>query len=246
MPAMIGLGIASLVGGFAGKKSAKKDRRQQMQILQEDLAFKKQRYTNFKALYGDLEKQLVEDAKTGVKADIKGVTDRAVGDVAQQFSGAEQQAVRNDQRYGINPNSGRAEASSRALGIAKATTTAGLVNQQRETEQRRATDLTWNRRAAVNNLGVSQMNNAAAGVSAGLGGIADAYGSSASDKAAEASQLFGAAGTMIGMGIGKSAGGTGASDPYNAQGNWKNPKIQQQDLGVTSALRQPDAMGIAA
>jgi len=246
MPVMIGLGIASLVGGFAGQKSAKKDRRQQMKILQEDLDFKKQRYSDYKALYGDLEKQLVEDAKTGVKADIKGVTDRAVGDVAQQFSGAEQQTVRNNQRYGINPNSGRAEASARTLGLAKATTTAGLVNQQRETEQRRATDLTWNRRAAVTNLGVTQMNTAAAGVSAGLGGIADAYGSSAASKAAEASQLFGAAGTMIGLGIGKSAGDGKAPDPYNAQGNWKDPKIQQQDLGVTSAIRQPETMGIAA
>jgi len=206
MPAFLVLGGLSLAAGFAGSKSAKKDRRAALAMQRESLDFAKQRYNDYKTLYGDLEKQLVTDAKAGVKADIPGVTTRAVGDVAGQFQGAQQGLARQMGRYGINPGSAQFIAATGDLGLKKATATATLVNQNREAERKRAEDQTWARRRDVTGLGVSQMTGAANSVSGAMGDIANTYSQSASDKMAQANAAFGGAGTMIGLGLGQRTG----------------------------------------
>ena len=54
-------------------------------IARETLNFNKQRYNDYKTMYGGLEQQLVNDANKGVVADLGGVTARAIGDTATQF-----------------------------------------------------------------------------------------------------------------------------------------------------------------
>ena len=55
-------------------------------IARETLNFNKQRYNDYKKMYGGLEQmQLVNDANKGVVADLGGVTARAIGDTATQF-----------------------------------------------------------------------------------------------------------------------------------------------------------------
>lgn len=250
MPAMIGLGAISLISGFAGSKSAKKDRRAMIALQQQGLDFSKQRYNDYKSLYGDLEKKLVDSANKGVKADIKGVTTRAVGDVNKAFSSAEQGNVMRNQRYGINPNSGRAEAASRDTATNKALATATLVNTNRETERRNALDETYRRQRDVTGLGINQMNNSAGDYSAGLNGMADSYRQSASDKAANAGRSFGAAGQLIGMGIGRNIapggkpGTVGAAEDVNGTPAPVSP--YGLDYGNVSANRYLDQFATAA
>lgn len=253
MPAMIGLGAVSLISGFSGSKSAKKDRRAALALQQQSLDFSKQRYTDYKALYGNLEKQLVGEAEKGVTADIKGVTHRAVGDVTTAFRNADEANIQRQQRYGINPNSGRAESAARDTATNKALATASLVNTQRETERRRAAEETYNRRRDVTGLGVNQMNSAASGVTSGLNGMADSYRNSAADKSAQAGKAFSSAGMLIGTGIGRGMDGGwglgGAGEVGAAEDVSGSPAPVSEyglDYGNVSARRRQDEMVAAA
>ena len=61
----------------------------------------------------DLRTRWLLTPRRGVIADLEGVTNRASTDVATQFANAEDARLRNMQRMGINPNSGRADAGAR-------------------------------------------------------------------------------------------------------------------------------------
>lgn len=226
---MAGIGI---VGGLSGKKSAKKAQKEANAIARETLEFNKERYYSYKKLYGGLEKQLVADAKEGVKADLAGVTNRAAADVTQQFANSEEERLRNAQRLGLNPNSGRAEAGARKVGMGKATAEAFAITNGRETERRDADEKTWDRRATVTGLGISQMNGAASGVNSASSNLQQSYQNSANAKNAEANQLFGVAGSIVGMGLGGGLGSTPAASTTN-------PSLSNG--GFTSALNAIDA-----
>lgn len=226
MPAML-MGAVSLIGGFSGKKSAKKDRREAMRIQAETLAFNKQRYDDYKSLYGDLEKDLVAGAQKGVEADIGGVTSRAVGDIEGRFAGDEAARTREMQRYGINPNSGRAESMARESGTQKALASAGMVNANRENERRYATQETWNRRRDVTAMGINQMNMAAGDYTSSADGLAAQHMDSASQKTESSNQLFG----LAGLAAGQYFGGL-----TNKQQVAKTP---HDDFGMTSQVVSP-------
>lgn len=225
MPAMLAMGAVSLIGGISGKKSAKKDRREAMRIQAETLAFNKQRYDDYKSLYGDLEKDLVAGAQEGVEADIGGVTSRAVGDIEGRFAGDEAARTREMQRYGINPNSGRAESMARESGTQKALASAALINANRENERVRADQETWDRKRDVTTLGVNQMNMAAGNYTASAGGMAAANMTSANQKTASANQLFGIAGLAAGQ--------------YLGGLNWGGNPSSTPDIGATSQNIDP-------
>lgn len=191
---------ASLIGGISGSRSAKKLAKKQLALQQAMFDFQKQRYNDYKSQYGGLEQQMVDDAKKGVVADLAGVTNRASTDVATQFANAEDARLRNMQRMGINPNSGRADAIAARNSVAQSLAAAGNITAGREAERRNADSQTWARRSAVTNLGVRQMNGAMDGMNAAQDRMADTYGQMADNSASQAGALYGAAGSLVGMG----------------------------------------------
>lgn len=204
---------ASLIGGIAGSRSSKKLAKEQLRLQREMFDFQKKRYDDYKSLYGDLEGQMVADAKKGVVADLAGVTSRASADVATQFANAEDARLRNMQRMGINPNSGRADAMAARNSVAQSLAAAGNITFGRENERRNADNQTWARRSAVTDLGVQQMNGAANGMESAQERMADTYGQMAANKASQAGAMFGAAGSLIGGGAMDGLFGGGSSMP---------------------------------
>ena len=196
--AAVAVGGMSLLGGLSSSKSSKKAQKEANAIARETLNFNKQRYNDYKTMYGGLEQQLVNDANKGVIADLGGVTARAIGDTATQFKNQQAAQLRAQQRMGINPNSGRAESMARQSGIAQALGTAGNITTNREAERRNAEQQTWDRRAYVNNLGINQMNMAAQGVDNANTQLMNNYNNTAAQKAQQAGAFFGAAGAIGG------------------------------------------------
>jgi len=194
--AAVAVGGMSLLGGLSSSKSSKKAQKEANAIARETLNFNKQRYNDYKTMYGGLEQQLVNDANKGVVADLGGVTARAIGDTATQFKNQEAAQLRAQQRLGINPNSGRAQSNARQLAVAQALGTAGNVTTNREAERRNAEQQTWDRRAHVNNLGINQMNMAANGVNSANTQLMNNYNNTAAQKAQQAGAFFGAAGAI--------------------------------------------------
>lgn len=205
MPAAAVAAGVSVIGGIASARSSRKEAKKARRLARDQLNFAKQRYSDFKSLYGDIEKQLVADAKKGVVADLGGVTSRAAADVAQQFENAEGERLRNAQRLGINPNSGRAESTARQLGLGKATASALNITKNRENERRSAEEKTWQRRESVGRMGIGLMNGAADDVTRGMGNIQSIHQQNSANQAAQAGQFFGAAGSIVGMGLGSGA-----------------------------------------
>ncbi len=202
--AAVAIGGASLLGGLASSRSSKKTAKQALALQREQFEFQKQRYNEYKALYGNTEKMLVADAEKGVVADLNGVTNRAATDVASQFANAENARLRNMQRMGINPNSGRADALASQAGIAQSLAAAGSITANRETERRNAEQQTWNRRDSVTRLGANQMAGAVSGMDRANTGMANTLNDQSSQQASQAAQMFEAAGTALGGLIGKS------------------------------------------
>lgn len=197
--AAVAVGGMSLLGGLSSSRSSKKAQKEANAIARETLNFNKQRYNDYKTMYGGLEQQLVNDANKGVIADLGGVTSRATGDVATQFTNAEEAQRRSQQRMGINPNSGRADSMGRQMGLSKALAMAGNITTNREAERRNAEQQTWDRRAHVNNLGINQMNNAFNGVNSANTQLMNNYNNTAAQKAQQAGSFFGAAGAIGGQ-----------------------------------------------
>lgn len=191
---------ASLIGGIAGSRSSKKLAKEQLALQREMFNFQRQHYLDYKAKYGGLEDQLIADAKKGVVADLQGVTNRAAADVATQFGNAEDARLRNMQRMGINPNSGRADAMAARNSVAQSLAAAGNITTGREAERRNADNQTWARRSAVTDLGVRQMNGAAQDMNSAQDRIASTYGNMANNAASQAEALYGAGGYLIGNG----------------------------------------------
>lgn len=200
-----GLGAASILSSRSSQKDANRLMEQQLALQREQLAFAKERYNTNQAMYGGLKQQLVDAANDGVTADLQGVTDRASADVAQSFDKAQGEAARGLSRYGINPNSGRAIALRTGLGVGKAATEANAINKARREEDRYAKDTTWNRRFAVTNLGVNEMNGNANAVSAAYDGISRTYSAGADRAYGASSDAMGAAGQFAGIGLSRAA-----------------------------------------
>ena len=208
---------ASLIGGITGSRSSRKEAKKARELQEAMFAFERQRYNDFKSKYGDIENQLVADAKKGVIADLDGVTSRAAADVATQFGNAEESRLRNMQRMGINPNSGRADALASRNAIAKSLASAGNITAGREAERRNAEQQTWNRRSGVAQFGAGLMQNAASGMNNAMNAMASTAAQQSANQASQAGALFGAAGQLAGAGAFDGVfGGKAASAPTTA------------------------------
>ena len=200
--AAVAVGGASLLGGLSSSRSSRKSAKQALALQREQFEFNKKRYNDYKAMYGELEQGQVDAAKKGVIADLGGVTSRAVGDVATQFTNAEEAQRRSQQRMGINPNSGRADSMGRQMGLSKALAMAGNITTNREGERRNAEQQTWNRRDSVNRMGIAQMNGSFGDMNQSSNGMVSTLNNQAAQQAQQAGALFGAAGSIAGQYLG--------------------------------------------
>ena len=198
----VGGSVLSAVGGIASSKSSKKTAKQALALQREQFEFNKKRYNDYKTMYGGLEQMQVDAANKGVVADLGGVTSRAVGDVATQFTNAEEAQRRSQQRMGINPNSGRADAMGRQMGLSKALAMAGNITTNREGERRNAEQQTWNRRSEVNRMGIAQMNGSLSDMNQSSNGMVSSLNQQSAQQAQQAGALFGAAGSIAGQYLG--------------------------------------------
>lgn len=198
----IGGSVLSAVGGLSSSRSSRKSAKEALALQREQFEFNKKRYNDYKAMYGGLEQMQVDAANKGVVADLGGVTSRATGDVATQFTNAEEAQRRQQQRLGINPNSGRADAMGRQTGISKALAMAGNITTNREGERRNAEQQTWNRRAQVNQTGIAQMNGSFGDMNQSSNAMANTMNQQSAQQSQQAGALFGAAGVIAGQYLG--------------------------------------------
>lgn len=256
--AAVAVGGLSLAGGIMGGRSAKKSQKQAIALQQQTLAFNKQRYADAQNLYGDTIRKMVDGAEAGVKADLQGVSDRAAGDIAAATAGAQEAAMRTQQRMGINPNSGRADSMLRQTNLAAALAKAGSVTNARENERRTAEQQTWNRRRDVSGLGISQMNSTAGDVNNATSSLAGTYSNIAQQQQQQANALISGGGQLLGGALGglklPSSQGSAASTgtpatnlpSYQASTglNAPSPVIQSVPMVNGMNLSMPDAMNL--
>lgn len=180
---MVGAAAITAIGSIAGGKSAKKLQKESLALQRDELNFSKQRYQDYQNQYGGLADLVVSEAEKGVQADLGRVTSEANADTATAFANTKQALDNQNQRLGINPNSGRAESSNRQLATNQAIATAGNVTNARNKERQYAEDATWNRRYGVYQQGNSLITGAANNVSNGMSNMANNMSNSANTQA---------------------------------------------------------------
>lgn len=186
----VGVGAVSAISGIIGSSSARKTQKEANKIARDTLAFNKQRYNDYNEQYGGLIDMVVDQAEEGVTADIGGVTATANADTASQFANAKQALDNQNQRLGINPNSGRADSSNRQLATSQAIATAGNVTNARNKEREYANDATWSRRFNVYQQGNSLLNGAANNVTSSANNLQSTLETSATNSSNAAGQAI--------------------------------------------------------
>lgn len=188
--AMVGAAGISAVGGLLGGRSAKKMQKQALALQRDQLNFQKQRYNDYKNQYGGLTDLVISEAQKGVDPNLGQVTSEANADVAQQYANAKQALDNQNQRLGINPNSGRAESSNRQMALSQALATAGNVTNARNTERKNANDTTWNRRYGVYQNGIALVTGAENAISNTMGNMANSAQQAANNQSDMANQAL--------------------------------------------------------
>lgn len=188
--AMVGAAAISTMGGIFGGKSAKKLQKEALELERQNLAFNKKRYEDYQNKYGGLIDLVVGQAEKGVDADLGRVTSEASADTATAFANSKQALDNQNQRMGINPNSGRADSNNRQLALGQAVATAGNVTNARNTERKYASDTTWNRRAMVYQQGNSLITGAAGDVSNGMSNMANNTANNANSQSQAANSAL--------------------------------------------------------
>lgn len=186
----VGVGAVSAIGGLFGSSSAKKAQKEANRINRDTLNFRKEQYNDYKNQYGGIIDMVVSEAEEGVDADLGRVTSEANADTATAFANARQALDNQNQRMGINPNSGRAESNERQFSLNQAVATAGNVTNARNKERQFADDATWNRRYGVYQQGNSLINGAANNVGNSMSNLADSYSTSATNQSNMANQAI--------------------------------------------------------
>lgn len=186
--AVIG-GAASFLGGKEQKKQQKKAdaaNAQAMQLQQGQYDDARKRQQDYDEMYGPIEKGYLSLVTQGVKPDIDGVTTRAIGDVNTQFANSEAARLRQMQRMGVNPNSGRADALGRQLSLSRGLALAGTINQSRQQEMDRAKDLTFARYQDANQTGINKLNGNQANLNSASTALSQTYANRATQSQANA------------------------------------------------------------
>lgn len=188
--AMVGAAAISTIGGLVGGKSAKKLQKEALELERQNLAFNQQRYNDYQSKYGGLIDLVIGQAEKGVDADLGRVTSEASADTATAFANSKQALDNQNQRMGINPNSGRADSNNRQLALGQAVATAGNVTNARNKERQYAEDATWDRRFGVYQQGNSLITGAANNVSNSMSNMANNTANNANSQSQAANSAI--------------------------------------------------------
>lgn len=170
------------VSGFLGGKEQDKQQKaadnasnQSLALQQQQLDESKKRREDYETNYKPIEDQFLASVRKGVQPDYEQVTNDVIGDVNTQLAGSEAARLRQMQRMGVNPNSGRADALGRNLSLTRGLALAGGINQARRTESNRAEDLTYARQNDAVQVGVNKLNNAQSGINSASTALSQTY-----------------------------------------------------------------------
>lgn len=186
----------AVIGGVGGLLSDKEQKKQQQKadgysdaslaLQKEQMEIAKKRQEDYDKTYGPIEQGYLSLVTQGVKPDIEGVTTRAIGDINTQFANSEAARLRQMQRTGVNPNSGRADSMGRQLSLTRGLALAGTINQSRQQEMDRAKDLTYARYSDANQVGINKLNNAQSNVNSASTALSQTYANKATQSQANA------------------------------------------------------------
>lgn len=181
------------VGGFLGGKEQKKQQQKadgysdaSLALQREQMEIAKKKQEDYDKTYGPIEKGYLSLVTQGAKPDIEGVTTRTIGDVNTQFANSEAARLRQIQRTGVNPNSGRADSLGRQLSLSRALALAGTVNQTRQQEMDRAEDLTFARYQDANQTGINKLNGVQSNINSASTALSQTYANRADQSQANA------------------------------------------------------------
>lgn len=186
----------AVIGGVGGLLSDKEQKKAQskadgysdssLALQQQELQMAKDRVKDYDKAYKPIEDIYLKSVEEGVKPDYQTVTNNAIGDVNSQFEGEEAARLRQMQRLGVNPNSGRADALGRNLSLTRGLALAGMINKTRQQESNRAEDLTFARQQDALTLGVNKLNKAQASSSSAATALSKTYTDRATQEQANA------------------------------------------------------------
>ena len=186
----------AVIGGVSGLLGDKEQKKQQQKadgysdaslaLQKEQMEIAKKRQEDYDKTYGPIEQGYLSLVTQGVKPDIEGVTTRAIGDINTQFANSEAARLRQMQRTGVNPNSGRADSMGRQLSLSRGLALAGTINQSRQQEMDRAKDLTYARYSDANQVGINKLNNAQSNVNSASTALSQTYANKATQSQANA------------------------------------------------------------
>lgn len=186
----------AVIGGVGGLLSGKEQDKQQkaadaannqsLALQQQQLDEAKKRREDYETNYKPIEDQFLASVKKGVQPDYEQITNDVIGDVNTQFEGSEAARLRQIQRMGVNPNSGRADALGRQLSLSRGLALAGGINKARRTESNRAEELTYARQNDAVQVGVNKLNNAQSSVNSAANSLSQTYVNQANKSQANA------------------------------------------------------------
>lgn len=186
----------AVIGGVGGLLSGNEQEKQQkkadgyndasLALQREQMEIARKRQEDYEKAYGPIEEGYLSLVRQGAKPDIEGVTTRAIGDVNTQFANSEAARLRQMQRTGVNPNSGRADALGRQLSLSRALALAGGINQSRQQEMDRAEDLTFARYQDANQTGINKLNGVQSNISSASTALSQTYTNRANQSQANA------------------------------------------------------------
>lgn len=181
------------LGGFLGGKEKKKGQKaadqanaQSMALQQQQLADAKKRTEDYDKNFKPVENQWLASIRQGVNPDYDQITNSVIGDVNTQFAGAESARLRQMQRLGVNPNSGRADSLGRNLSLSRALALSGGINHASRQEKNRAEDLNYARQSDAVQVGVNKLNGAQLSVNSAANSLSQTYANKANQAQANA------------------------------------------------------------
>lgn len=182
----------AVIGGAAGFLGDRDQKKQQQKadgysdaslaLQKEQMEIAKKKQEDYEKIYGPIEKGYLSLVTQGVKPDIDGVTTRAIGDVNTKFANSEAARLRQMQRTGVNPNSGRADSLGRDLSLSRALALAGGINQSRQQEMDRAEDLTFARYQDANQTGINKLNGVQSNIDSASTALSKTYANRATQS----------------------------------------------------------------
>lgn len=189
---IIGIGSALLGNSQAKKqqKAADNFNNQSLALQQQQLDEAKKRREDYDKNYKPIEDQFLASIKKGVQPDYEQITNDVVGDVNSQLEGAEAARLRQMQRSGVNPNSGRADALGRQLSLSRGLALAGGINKARRTESNRAEELNYARQNDAVQVGVNKLNGAQTSVNSAATALSQTYANRADQAQANANNTM--------------------------------------------------------